>query len=243
MSDLGLEVPRGSLGIADTVQCMEPVPQSMHVANVALAAAVAGIELIISDNSPAPTLSAMHHTADGAAPFPRRRWLARPGTLTTASGMELKSRLEFVRRDRPNRNLPTALDDALLSHDHAGFSVAFSKVTLERPSPVIDTVRTIVGIQMDHAPHHRQPEVEFINGGAGPVAFSGLLLLLRSVSRSRVDYSILEDWLTHIEVISPTQPFIDHFSFDQNLGTPPEVVLRAQQNFAAITEVIDRATI
>lgn len=234
----GVHTIAESAAVSTEASASPPDLRPIHLAHAALAAAVAGIEFIAtSAGDDKPELTALLYGRSGVTAFPRQAWLARPGSVMTASGMELKGRLNFSQADARKRILPLELDEALLG-ESTGYSLTSSKLTLERPSPSLKGgVLTIVGAQVNHLPRYRQPELEPINGEAGPEAFEGLLALLTAISHGTADYTSFKVHLGHLPPTHPTEAFTAHFSFDQNLGVPADTVAIAEQNFTALAPV------
>lgn len=213
-----------------------------HLAVLALASSVSGIEWVTSEQDGIMLAANLQREDQLTVPFPKGSWLGRPGSVATDSGFELKSRIEFQERNsRASRVFPKAFDVPILG-DPSPNTLVSSKITIERPSPNIPTVTTIIGLTAVHTVNsiYDGQRFEIVNDAAGPTAFSKVFALLVETSNHTVDYSELEKSIAYnAERLPSNEHSRTHFATPDELGVPMHIIKRAQNNFSVLSAHLD----
>lgn len=209
-----------------------------HLAVFALALSVARIE-VVADGKESLAAFSVETERHMKVPFlASERWHALTGSVMTGSNFELKSDLTMGTwyPDLP-RTLPSEFDIPILGEDSFK-TITSSRLRIERPSPNIPTVTTILGLRAIHTAKslHGKPEFEITGDVAGPRAFEPLLSALGETSGGTTDYAELIDMLdASSRIYSPSEHRDIHYATPQDLEVPGYIMERSQNNFSVLS--------
>lgn len=232
------EIPHELIGAEAADQLLARTVTRNHLAVFALALSVAHIEIAAQQQGEALVAHTIEEEHQAKIPFPNgNHWQSLAGSIVTNSGFDMHSRIEFGARHSSNpRVFPPAFDVPLLGEEGSK-TIVSSSIKISRPSPVIPTTESILGITAIHTANSSfsQPEFEILNEVAGPRAFKPLIVTLTETSQETTDYSQIDEALAASNRLSTPNPIRSaHYATPDSLGVPQHILDRAKRIFTTL---------